>query len=671
MNLTQNEIELLGINTIRTLAMDAVQKANSGHPGMPMGCAPIAYLLYTKIMRHNPSNPAWFNRDRFILSAGHGSMLLYSILHLTGYAVTLDDLKNFRQWGSITPGHPEFGMTPGVETTTGPLGQGLANAVGMAAAQKYLQAKFNKENLDLINHKIYVLAGDGCLMEGISHEAASFAGHNKLDSLIVFYDSNNITIDGSTSLSCSDDAQKRFEAYGWFVLKVADVNNLQELEKAIKTAQTQKDKPSIIIVNTHIGFGSPNKQDKESAHGSPLGEEEIKLTKKNLGWNENHHFFIPEEVQKMFSSMKIKFENNEKQWNKTLEKYSEEYPKEAELFKSIINKDYGTEWKSKLPKFEDTSKKIATRAASGKVINSIAPLLPSLFGGSADLAPSNNTKIDSELSFSPAHFGGRNMHFGVREHAMGAMMNGMFMYGAVIPYGGTFLIFSDYLRHSIRIAALSHLKVVYVFTHDSIGLGEDGPTHQPIEQIVSLRAIPNLHTIRPADANETSFAWQAAIEYNGPTALILSRQGLPVYDRSKLGSAEGVLKGGYIMKDSSSTPEIILIATGSEVELAIKAAEELEKENINVRVVNLACWELFEKQNESYKESVIPKGIKARLSIEAGVKLGWKEYAGSYGDCISIEKFGASAPDKILFEKYGFTVDNVVQKAKRVINNIR
>ena len=650
--------------------MDAVQKANSGHPGMPMGCAPIAYLLYTKIMRHNPSNPLWFNRDRFILSAGHGSMLLYSILHLTGYSVTLEDLKNFRQWRSITPGHPEFGMTPGVETTTGPLGQGFANAVGMAVAQKYLQAKFNKENLEIINHKIYVLAGDGCLMEGISHEAASFAGHNKLDSLIVLYDSNNITIDGSTSLSCSDDAQKRFEAYGWFVLKVADVNNLPELEKAIKTAQGQKDKPSIVIVNTHIGFGSPNKQDKESAHGSPLGEEEIKLTKRNLGWDENNHFFVPEEVQKMFASMKFKFENNEKQWNKVLEKYSEEYPKEAELFKSIINKDYGTGWKAKLPKFEDTTKKIATRAASGKVINSIAASLPSLLGGSADLAPSNNTKIDGEFSFSPTHFGGRNMHFGVREHAMGAMMNGMFMYGAIIPYGGTFLIFSDYLRHSIRIAALSHLKVVYVFTHDSIGLGEDGPTHQPVEQIASLRAIPNLHTIRPADANETSYAWQAAVEYNGPTALILSRQGLPVYDRSKLGYADGVLKGGYIMKDSSSAPDVILIATGSEVELAIKASEELEKENIKTRVVNLACWELFEKQPESYKESVIPKEIKARLSIEAGVKLGWKEYVGSYGDCISIEKFGASAPDKVLFENYGFTVDNVVRKAKQVIQNI-
>lgn len=671
MNLTQNEIELLGINTIRTLAMDAVQKANSGHPGMPMGCAPIAYLLYTKIMKHNPSNPLWFNRDRFILSAGHGSMLLYSILHLTGYAITLEDLKNFRQWESITPGHPEFGMTPGVETTTGPLGQGFANAVGMAVAQKYLQAKFNKENHEIINHKIYVLAGDGCLMEGISHEAASFAGHNKLDSLIVLYDNNSITIDGSTSLSCSDDAQKRFEAYGWSVIKVSDVNNLHELEKAIKTAQAQKDKPSIIIVNTHIGFGSPNKQDKESAHGSPLGEEEIKLTKKNLGWDENKHFFIPDEVQKMFASMKFKFENNEKQWNKLFEKYTEEYPAEAALLKSIINKDLGTEWKLKLPKFEDLTKKIATRAASGKVINSIAPALPSLFGGSADLAPSNNTKVDNEFSFSPAHFGGRNMHFGVREHAMGAMMNGMFMHGAIIPYGGTFLIFSDYMRHSIRIAALSHLKVIYVFTHDSIGLGEDGPTHQPVEQVASLRAIPNLHVIRPADANETSFAWQAAIEYNGPTALILSRQGLPVYDRSKLGPADGVLKGGYIIKDSASTPDIILLATGSEVELAIKSAEEMEKEGIKARVVNLACWELFEKQSDDYKESVIPKGVKARLSIEAGVKLGWKEYAGTYGDCISIEKYGASAPDKILFEKYGFTVANVVQKGKAIINNLK
>ncbi len=667
MNLTQNEIEQLGINTIRTLAIDSVQKANSGHPGMPMGCAPIAYLLYTKIMKHNPANPNWFNRDRFVLSAGHGSMLLYSILHLTGYAITLDDIKNFRQWGSITPGHPEYGMTPGVETTTGPLGQGIANAVGMAAAQKYMQARFNKENHEIINHKIYVLAGDGCLMEGISHEAASFAGHNKLDSLILLYDNNSITIDGSTSLSCSDDVQKRFESYGWAVQKVNDVNNLQELEKAIKTAQAQIDKPSIIIVNTHIGFGSPNKQDKESAHGSPLGDDEIKLTKKNYGWDENLKFHIPEEVHKMFESMKIKFGNYESQWNKMLEKYSEEYPAEAELLNKMINRDLGTDWKKSLPKFEDTSKKIATRAASGKVINSIAPVVSSLIGGSADLAPSNNTKIENEPAFSPAGFGGRNFHFGVREHAMGGIMNGMAVYGPLIPYGGTFLVFSDYMRHSVRIAALSHIKAVYVFTHDSIGLGEDGPTHQPVEHIASLRVIPNLQVIRPADANETSYAWQAALEYNGPTALILSRQALPVYDRTKYASAEGVLKGGYIMKDSDSEPKVILIATGSEVELALNAAEILEKDGIPVRVVNMASTELFDKQSSEYKNSVLPSQITARVSIEAGVKQGWGEYTGSNGACISIDKFGASAPDKILFEKYGFTVDNVVQTAKSLL----
>jgi len=671
MNLTQNEIELLGINTIRTLAMDGVQKANSGHPGMPMGCAPIAYLLYTKIMKHNPANPAWFNRDRFILSAGHGSMLLYSILHLTGYAVTLDDLKNFRQWGSITPGHPEFGMTQGVETTTGPLGQGIGNAVGMALAQKYMQAKFNKENYELINHKIFVVAGDGCLMEGISHEAASFAGHNKLDSIILLYDNNNITIDGSTSLSCSDDQQKRFESYGWFVQKVSDVNNLVELEKAVKTAQGHKGQPSLIIVNTHIGFGSPNKQDKESAHGSPLGEEEIKLTKKNLGWDENLQFHVPDEVRKMFESMKMKFENYEVQWNKMLEKYASEFPSEAAMFKKMITKDYGTEWKTKLPKFEDYTKKIATRAASGKVINSIAPALPSLFGGSADLAPSNNTKVDGESSFSASNYGGRNLHFGVREHAMGALMNGMYAYGSIIPYGGTFLVFSDYMRHTLRIAALSHLKVIYVFTHDSIGLGEDGPTHQPVEHIASLRAIPNLNVIRPADANETSYAWQAAIEAAGPTALILSRQGLPVYDRTNLGAADGVLKGGFVMKDSAGHPDFIIIASGSEVELALKAAGELEKDNIKTRVVNMASFELFEKQSDEYKESVLPKDVKARLSIEAGVKFGWKEYVGTYGDSISIEKYGASAPDKILFEKYGFTVENVLAKGKRIIEGCK
>lgn len=670
MNLTQNEIELLGINTIRTLAMDAIQKANSGHPGMPMGCAPIAYLLYTKIMKHNPANPHWFNRDRFIISGGHGSMLLYSILHLTGYGVTLDDIKNFRQWGSITPGHPEYGMTPGVEATTGPLGQGLTNAVGMAVAQKYLQAKFNKANYELIDHKIYVTAGDGDLMEGISHEAASFAGHNKLDSIVLFYDNNNITIDGNTSLSCSDDVQKRFEAYGWFVQTVTDVNNLDELEKAVYTAQGQKGKPSIIITNTHIGFGSPNKQDTASVHGSPLGEEEIKLTKKNLGWDENAQFYVPEEVTKMFASMKIKFENYEKRWDKLFDKYAEEFPADAELFKAMAFKNKGGDWKSKLPKFDDFTKRLATRAASGKVINAIAPVLPSLFGGSADLAPSNNTKLDNETSFSASNYGGRNMHYGIREHAMGGMMNGMAVYGSIIPYGGTFLVFSDYMRHAVRIAALSHLKVIYVFTHDSIGLGEDGPTHQPVEQMASLRVIPNLTVIRPADANETAYAWLAAIEADGPTALILSRQGLPIYDRTKYNPAEGVLKGGYIIKDSVLTPSFIIIATGSEVELAIKAAEELEKENISVRVVNLASWELFEKQSNDYKESVLPESVKGRLSIEAGVKFGWKEYVGCYGDSISIDKYGASAPDKILFEKYGFTVQNVVQKAKKIIEKL-
>ena len=461
--------------------------------------------------------------------------------------------------------------------------------------------------------------------------------------------------------------KKRFEAYGWFVQKVKDVNNLAELEKAVKNAQSQKDKPSIIITNTHIGFGSPSKQDKESVHGSPLGDEEVKLTKKNYGWDENLKFHIPEEVAKMFASMKIKFGNYESQWNILLEKYCEEYPDEGKLFKDMVNKNYGEAWKSKLPKFEDTSKKLATRAASGKVLNAISPALPALIGGSADLAPSNNTKVDAEPFFSPEHYEGRNFHFGIREHAMGAIMNGMSVYGALIPYGGTFLVFSDYMRHAIRVASLSHIKVIYVFTHDSIGLGEDGPTHQPIEHIASLRLIPNLTVIRPADANDTVYAWQAAIENNGPTALILSRQGLPVYDRTKVGSAEGVLKGGYIMKDCSGKPAVIIIATGSEVELALKSAEALEKENIPARVVNLASWEIFEKQSDEYKESVLPKDVKARLSIEAGVKFGWKEYTGSYGDSISIEKYGASAPDKILFEKYGFTVENVVQKVKNLI----
>lgn len=666
-----SDIKQLCINTIRFLAVDAVQKANSGHPGMPMGCAPIAFLLYSKLMKHNPANPKWINRDRFVLSAGHGSALLYSALHLSGYKIFLDDIKNFRQWGSITPGHPEYGLTPGVETTTGPLGQGFANAVGMALAQRFLGAKFNKENFRIINHFIYVIAGDGDLMEGISHEAASFAGHNKLGSLIVFYDNNGITIDGKTSLTFSEDVAKRFEAYGWHVQHVKDVNDLDDLERAVINAQEEKEKPSLIVTNTHIGFGSPNKQDKPSAHGSPLGDEEVKLTKKNLGWPEEKTFFVPQEVYDYFSVLKERGEKFEGDWKKLFSGYSKQFPREAALFEKVMNGDFGDEWKSKLPKFENYSEALATRAASGKILNAIASELPTLFGGSADLTESNSTHIKEWKDFSSENPDGNYIHFGIREHAMAAIMNGLCYYGGVIPFGGTFLVFSDYLRPAIRLASLSHLRPIYIFTHDSIGLGEDGPTHQPVEHLAALRSIPGLIVIRPADSNETVYAWKFAIEHkSSPVALVLTRQKVETIDRTKYSSAEKTTRGAYILKDSSETPNLILMASGSEVFLAIKAAGELEKDGIGTRVVSFPSWELFEMQSDDYKEKVLPKNVKARLLIEAGVKQGWEKYIGNYGDSISIEKYGASAPENILWEKYGFTVENVVRRGKGILEKL-
>ena len=657
------------INTLRFLAVDGVQKANSGHPGMPMGCAPIAYLLYRKIMKHNPANPKWYNRDRFVLSTGHGSMLLYSALHMAGYSVSLEDLKNFRQWGSITPGHPEVGVTPGVETITGPLGQGISTAVGMSAAYKFLSAKFNKPDFNLLDHHIYVIAGDGDMMEGITHEAASFAGHNKLDNLIVFYDNNNITIDGKLSLAMSEDVAKRFEGYGWHVQFVKDVNDIASLEKAVEAAKIEKSKPSIIVTDTHIGYGSPNKQDTSSVHGSPLGEEEVKLTKKNLGWPEDKTFYIPDDVKEEFAKVKIDGEKYESDWKKLFDEYSAKYPEDAALFTKMMSGNYGEEWKAKLPKFEDYSEKIATRSASGKVLNAIADSLPALLGGSADLAPSNNTYLKNYSDFSSADYSGRNFHFGIREHAMGAIMNGMALYGGLIPYGGTFLVFSDYMRPTIRLAAMGEIGAVYVFTHDSIGLGEDGPTHQPVEHLAALRTISGLINIRPADANETVCAWQYAIENrNAPVAFALTRQGVPVIDRTKYSSAEGTLKGAYTLKDCDGDPQLILIASGSEVALALSASDEFEKKGIKTRVVSFPSWEIFEMQSDEYKESVLPKNVKARLVIEAGTKQGWERYYGDEGNIISIEKYGASAPAKTLFEKYGFTVENVVEKGMALVN---
>ena len=662
--------DLLSINTLRFLSIDAVQKANSGHPGMPMGCAPIAYILYAKHMKHNPKNPQWFNRDRFVLSNGHGSMLLYSILHLCGYKISIDDIKNFRQWGSITPGHPEYHLTPGVETTTGPLGQGFANAVGMAIAESYLASIFNKEDIKVLDHFIYGICSDGDLMEGISHEAASIAGHLKLGKLIFFYDDNHITIDGSTSLAFSEDVGKRFDAYGWHVQKVDDVNNLNSLETALLTARNETGKPSIIITKTHIGFGSPHKQDTADAHGSPLGEEEIKLTKKNLDWPGDKSFYVPEEVSGYFSSLAVQFNKYEEDWNTLYKEYEKKYPEAAKRFIELMNGNFGDEWKQKLPVFEDDGKKLATRAASGKVLNAIASSLPGLIGGSADLAPSNNTYLKEYMNFSSSERSGRNFHFGIREHGMAGILNGMAIYGGIIAYGGTFLIFSDYLRPAIRLGALSGIKPIYVFTHDSIGLGEDGPTHQPVEHLSALRAIPKVILIRPADANETVAAWKAAIEHKGsPVLLILTRQGLPVIDQKKFTPAENLSKGAYILKDSAD-PELILMASGSEVSVSLQASVILEKEGLKVRVVSFPSFELFEKQNSAYKASVFPPNIKARVSVEAGVSQCWYKYLGENGEPVAIEKFGASAPEKILMEKYGITPENIAETARRVIRKL-
>ncbi len=668
MPIHSKQLDELAINTIRFLSADGVQKANSGHPGMPMACAPIVYVLYSKYMKHNPANPKWINRDRFILSAGHGSMLLYSILHLCGYDLSLDELKNFRQWESKTPGHPEFGLTPGVETSTGPLGQGFANAVGMAMAQAFLSINFNQPDIKILDHYIYGICSDGDLMEGISHEAASLAGHLKLNKIIFFYDNNGISIDGKTSLSYSDDVQKRFEAYNWNVLQINDVNNVDEIERAVQAAQ-KSDKPTLIITNTHIGFGSPNKQDTSEAHGSPLGEEEVKLAKKNLSWIYEETFFIPDEIKEYFKQVEARGEKQEAEWRKLFDEYRKKYPEQAEQLIEWMQGGMGDEWKSKLPSFEDDGKKLATRAASGKVIDAIAPVIPNLIGGSADLTPSNNTRAKIYEDYSSSNFGGRYIRYGIREHAMGSLMNGMALYGGVIPYGGTFFVFSDYMRPTIRLAAISGIKPIYVFTHDSIGVGEDGPTHQPIEHLAALRCIPKLIVIRPADANETVYAWQAALEHEGsPVALILARQGVPILDQKKFPSAKGLLKGAYVLYESNNKPELILMASGSEVSLGLKVAAELEKDRLNIRVVSFPSWELFEMQSEEYKESVLPSSILARVSIEAGVAQGWQKYTGRFGANISIEKYGASAPEKLLMEKYGFTVENVCATAKRVLS---
>lgn len=661
-SITSEKLEKLSINTIRTLAMDGVQKANSGHPGTAMALAPLAYLLWTRHMHYNPHNTQWRNRDRFILSAGHASMLLYSMLHLTGYELSLDDLKNFRQWGSLTPGHPEYRHTVGVETTTGPLGQGFGTGVGMAIAERILESRFNKPDHAIVDHYTYAIASDGDLMEGISAEAASIAGHLKLGKLIYFYDNNHITIEGNTDLAFSEDVGRRFEAYHWHVQHVEDANDLTALNNAIDAAKAETEKPSLIIVRSHIAFGSPNKHDTAGAHGSPLGEDEIKLTKENLGWPTQEPFFVPEEVKEFYAQAITRGEEADLQWQKQFAAYKAAYPELAAEWENEQNGVLPEGWDKTIPTFTE-SDSLATRIASSKVINAMAPNLPALVGGSADLSPSTNTHMNDLGDLGPTS-NGRNLHFGIREHAMGAILNGIALHGGLIPFGATFLIFSDYMRPSIRLAALMNIKTIYVYTHDSIGLGEDGPTHQPVEQLAALRAIPNLTVLRPGDANETAEAWKIAITHHGPVAMALTRQNLPTQPRNATNAASNVAKGAYILSDSPETPEVILIATGSELALAVDSAAKLRQDGVPTRVVSMPSWELFEEQSAEYKESVLPKSVTARVAIEAASPMGWEHYVGNTGNTVTLNHFGASAPAKTLFQQFGFTVENVVAKAK-------
>ncbi len=664
------KLDDLCVNTIRMLSVDGVEKAKSGHPGMPMGAAGMAYVLWTRFLRHNPLNPKWYDRDRFVLSAGHGSMLLYSLLHLTGYDLSLEELMNFRQWGSKTPGHPEYGLAPGVETTTGPLGQGFSNGVGMAIAERYLAAHFNQPGHVIVDHYTYVIVGDGDLMEGISHEAASLAGHLGLGKLICLYDDNHISIEGSTDIAFTESRTARFEAYGWHVQKVDDGNDLEAIETAITEAQKETGRPSFIAVRTHIGYGSPNKQDKAVAHGEPLGTEEIRLTKENLGWPIEPPFLIPDEAFTHFRQAVDKGKAIEARGQENFSSYKEANPDLAREWDIWMNGNLPEGWDSDIPDFPADKKGMATRVSSGSVLNAVAPRLPNLLGGSADLAPSNKTEIKGEKDFQADIYEGRNLRFGVREHAMGSILNGMALHGGLMPYGGTFLVFSDYMRPAIRLAALMDLKVIYVFTHDSIGLGEDGPTHQPIEHLSSLRTIPNLTVIRPCDANETSEAWRYALEsQQGPVALALSRQGLPTLDRTTFAPASGLSRGAYILHDTKDgKPDVILIATGSEVPIALEAYEKLEEKGVKARVVSMPSWELFDKQPENYQCQVLPSEIKSRIAIEAGITQGWHRYVGSTGEVIGLDSFGASAPYKILYEKFGITVEQVVGKALALLS---
>ncbi|MEN8232077.1 MAG: transketolase [Thermodesulfobacteriota bacterium] len=670
MNSQNKSLDELCINTIRFLSVDAVQQANSGHPGMPMGAAPMAYVLWTKFLRHSPKNPGWPDRDRFVLSAGHGSMLLYSLLHLNGYDLSLDDLKNFRQWGSKTPGHPEYGDTPGVETTTGPLGQGFATGVGMAIAERHLAAKFNKPNQDIVNHYTYGIVSDGDLMEGISHEAASLAGHLKLGKLIYLYDDNHISIEGKTDIAFSENRLQRFEAYGWHVRQVEDGNDLQAIEEALIAARDETDQPSLIAVRTSIGFGSPNRQDTAKAHGEPLGDEERKLTKENLGWPQEPAFYIPEEALAHFRKSVDKGLELEQSWTTSFRNYLNDYPEEGAGFEKQLKGELPQGWDKDIPVFPTDPKGKATRVISGQVLNAIAKNVPALMGGSADLAPSNKTLIDGETSFQPGSYDQRNIHFGVREFGMTAVLNGMALHGGLIPYGGTFLIFSDYMRPAIRLASLMKQHVIYVLTHDSIGLGEDGPTHQPIEHLASLRAMPNLTVLRPADANETAEAWKFAVKSNrGPTVLALTRQSLPTLDRSLFGPAELLHRGAYVLKDVDGTPDALILANGSEIKLALEAAETLTGDGIAARVISMPSWKLFDDQPQEYKDKVLPENVTTRVAIEAGATQGWHKYVGMNGKVIGLDHFGASAPINDLFTNFGITAESVVKAVQLLLKS--
>jgi transketolase len=674
------QLDQQSINTIRFLAVDAVQKANSGHPGLPMGAAPMAYVLWTRFLRHNPAHPQWSNRDRFVLSAGHGSMLLYSLLHLTGYDLPLEQIRQFRQWGSIAPGHPERGLTPGVETTTGPLGQGLANAVGIAIAQDYLAAHYNRPGHQIVDHFTYALVSDGDLMEGVASEAASLAGHLRLGKLICLYDDNHITLSASTHITFTENRAMRFEAYGWHTQTVENGNDLEAIDRALRAAQAECDRPSLILVRTHIGYGSPNKQDTFEAHGSPLGEKEVKLTKQALRWPLEPPFYIPDQALAHFRLALEAGKQAETEWDVRFSDYANAFPDLAKEFQRAMAGGLPEGWDADIPIFPADPKGMATRVASGKVLSAIAAKLPSLIGGSADLDPSTHTALTAMGDFENPReesgnlqgstgggwsYAGRNLHFGVREHAMGSIANGLAVHGGLIPFTATFFIFSDYMRPPIRLAALMEQGVIFVFTHDSIALGEDGSTHQPVEQLASLRAIPNLVVIRPCDANETAVAWRVAIETRDrPVALVLTRQDVPTLDRTQFAPADGLRRGAYVLADASNgKPDIILIATGSEVGLVVAACQKLTENGNHVRIVSMPSWELFETQSLEYRDSVLPPSISARLAVEAGVTQGWHRYIGDRGDVIGVDRFGASAPGSIVMHEYGFSVQNVCQRA--------